>query len=282
MRARWALLVSIALLFVVPSSNTPAATGRYPAGDVALPLPSSMAALGDSITRAYNACGGFADCPDQSWSTGTDPSVKSHYLRLLAVNPAIQGHATNLASSGAKIDDLARQATAAAAINPGYVTILIGANDACASSEEAMTSVADFRARLDDAMRILAADLPKTRLFIASIPDLLRLWEVEHRDRLAQIIWSVGSICPSMLADARSVDADDVARRERVHQRVADYNEQFRQACAAYGPRCRFDGNVVFEHPFVAGEVSSLDAFHPDVTGQAAIAEVTSVVGYDW
>jgi len=145
-----------------------------------------------------------------------------------------------------------------------------------------MTSVADFRARLDAGLAVLSTNLPKTRVFVASIPDLLRLWEVEHRDRLAQVVWYVGSICQSMLDHPTSTDDGDVARRNRVHQRVADFNEQLRDACAAYGRLCRFDGNAVFDHQFTAGEVSSWDAFHPDASGQRLIAELTSADGFDW
>ena len=282
MRVRALLVVALAVALLVTVSVTPRSSARYALGERPLPLPTSMAALGDSITAGYNACGQFEDCPDHSWSTGTAPDVNSHYQRLLAVSPGIEGHATNLARSGAKVDDLARQADEAVAVQPGYVTVLIGANDACTSSENDMTSVADFRTSLDAAFAVLASNLPKTRVFVASIPDLLRLWEVEHRDRLAQLVWYVGSICQSMLDHARSTDAGDVARRERVRQRVADYNEQLREACAGYGPRCRLDGNAVFDHPFTAGEVSSWDAFHPDTAGQRLIAELTSTAGFDW
>src|SRR5688572_28920000 len=76
--------------------------------------PSSMAALGDSITQATNA-GAFGNRPARSWSTGTDTTVQSHYLRLLALEPGINGYGTNLSVSGAQIDDLPGQATAAVA-----------------------------------------------------------------------------------------------------------------------------------------------------------------------
>jgi lysophospholipase L1-like esterase len=239
-----------------------------------------MAALGDSITKAYNACGKFEDCPERSWSTGTD--VDSQYQRLLKISPAISGRASNFAKSGVKVDDLARQATEAVAVAPDYVTILIGANDACTSSEDSMTSVGDFRANLDAGLAVLATNLHRTRVFIASIPDLLRLWEVEHRDRVAQLVWYFAGICQSMLGDARSVDDGSMARRARVRQRVVDYNEQLRAACAAYGPRCRFDDNAVFDQPFTSAQVSSWDNFHPATSGQALIAEVTSRSGFDW
>ena len=73
------------------------------------PLPSSMASLGDSITRAADVCCWYGDHPHESWSTGDNPidGIHSQYERLQAVNPAISGHAYNDAVSGAKASDLA-------------------------------------------------------------------------------------------------------------------------------------------------------------------------------
>ena len=54
--------------------------------------PNSMAATGDSITRAYNTgTVPFSDGPGNSWSTGTRTSVGSHYGRILTAEPAILG-----------------------------------------------------------------------------------------------------------------------------------------------------------------------------------------------
>ena len=52
------------------------------------------------------------------------------------------------------------QATSAVCRAPQYVTILIGANDACTGTEAAMTAVGDFRAQLDAALATLKAGLP--------------------------------------------------------------------------------------------------------------------------
>ena len=60
-----------------------------PAAAEAGPPPNSMASMGDSITRGFNACGWFSDCTSRSFSTGSDTAVNSHYLRIRAVNPAI-------------------------------------------------------------------------------------------------------------------------------------------------------------------------------------------------
>jgi hypothetical protein len=53
------------------------------------PLPSSMAAIGDSITRAYDVCCAYGDHPGQSWSTGyaSYDGIASHYERLKRGQP---------------------------------------------------------------------------------------------------------------------------------------------------------------------------------------------------
>jgi hypothetical protein len=69
------------------------------------PLPASMAAIGDSITRAYDVCCSYGDHPGQSWSTGytSYDGIASHYERIRQLNSAIAGHGYNDAVSGAKM-----------------------------------------------------------------------------------------------------------------------------------------------------------------------------------
>jgi lysophospholipase L1-like esterase len=100
------------------------------------PLPSSMAAIGDSITRAYDVCCAYGDHPGQSWSTGytSYDGIASHYERIRQLNSAITGHASNDAVTGAKMSAAPGQATQAVNQEARYVTILLGANDLCTSS----------------------------------------------------------------------------------------------------------------------------------------------------
>jgi lysophospholipase L1-like esterase len=261
-----------------------AAIGGGAAPAVAAPgnPPSSMAGLGDSITRGFNACGFYVECTSRSWSTGGSSSVQSHYLRILAINPAISGRAFNDARSGAQADDLARQATLAVGQRVDYVTILMGANDACTSSESTMTPVATFRAEVDAALNTLRQGLPGARVFVASIPDVLRLWEVGRGNAWIRFVWSQLNVCQSLLANSGSTGAADAARRARVRQRVVDYNAQLADACRLYGPNCDFDGNAVFDYRFTLAEVSQWDYFHPDTDGQRALARVTYEAGFGW
>ena len=38
---------------------------------------------------------------------------------------------------------------------------------------------------------------------------------------------------------------------------------------------CTFDGNAVFGYQFTRSDVSSLDYFHPSLSGQAKLANIT-------
>ncbi|HEX7186972.1 MAG TPA: GDSL-type esterase/lipase family protein [Actinomycetes bacterium] len=262
MARRILVVLVLAMAAVLPSGAPAQAADR----------PTRMAALGDSITRGFNACGWYVDCPSRSWSTGSYSTVNSHYRRLAVQQPLT---AYNDARSGAKISALAGQVSSAVSQQAQYVTILLGANDACTSTEAGMTTVSDFTARLDTGMDALHAGLPGATVFVSSIPDIKRLWEIGRNSFSARSAWSAFGICQSMLANPRSTTAADIARRDRVRQRVVDYNAALSQACATYAGTCVFDDNAVFTYQFTLSQVSSWDYFHPNTSGQAVLASVT-------
>ncbi|GHJ48633.1 lipoprotein [Catellatospora sp. TT07R-123] len=242
--------------------------------------PDSMASMGDSITRGFNACGWYSDCTARSFSTGNYASVSSHYSRILAKNAAISGKNYNDAKSGAKAADMPGQAATAVSQNAQYVTILIGANDACTSTEASMTSIASYRASIDSALGTLKAGLPNAKVALISVPDVKRLWQVGKDSSSARSTWSLFGICQSLLANPTSTAQADVDRRDRVRQRVIDFNAQLAQACAAYGANCDFDDNAVFNYPFALSQVSTWDYFHPNTSGQAVLAQISYAAGF--
>jgi hypothetical protein len=65
------------------------------------------------------------------------------------------------------------------------VTVLQGANDACTSTEPAVTPAATFRAQLEQAMTTLSTGLPSASIFVARVPDIRRLWQSADRARRA-------------------------------------------------------------------------------------------------
>ncbi len=267
---------------LLPTAAAVAGTTTSAAAAEAGPPPASIAVIGDSISRGFNACGWYSDCTAYSWSTGGNTSVNSHYLRIRAKNGAISGHNYNVAKTGAKSDALPGQAQAAVAQRAAYVTILIGANDACASSEAGMTAVTTFRGRIDTALGTIKAGVPSAQILIVSVPDLKRLWSVGKGSSSARSAWSLFGICKAMLANPTSTSAADTARRDRVRQRVIEYNAQFAAACAGYGPNCRFDGNAAFNYPFALNQLSTWDYFHPNSAGQRVLAQVSYENGFGW
>ncbi|SCL73814.1 GDSL-type esterase/lipase family protein [Micromonospora peucetia] len=246
------------------------------------PPPNSMASLGDSITRGFNACGWYVDCTSRSFSTGDNSTVNSQYLRIRATNAAINGRNHNDARSGAKSADMPGQASTAVSQGVDYVTMLIGANDACTGTEAAMTPVATYRANIDAALDRLKTGLPTARVQLISVPDIHRLWSVGKGSGSARSAWSLFSVCQSMLANPTSTAQADVDRRDRVRQRVVGYNTQLAQACAAYGPNCDFDDNAVFGYPFTLSQLSTWDYFHPNASGQQVLANASYAAGFGW
>ncbi|WP_282697452.1 SGNH/GDSL hydrolase family protein [Streptomyces sp. CC208A] len=233
--------------------------------------PSSVAAVGDSITRAFDACSLLADCPEASWATGTDPAVNSLALRLLGPG-RVAAKSWNLARSGARVAALPEQMARAAAERPDLVTVMIGANDACRPTPAGMTPVAEFRRSFEAALARLRKDAPKAQVYVASVPDLRRLWDTGRASPLVRRVWELG-VCGSMLADPEDLGAAAEKRRTAVRDRVVAYNEVLGEVCAR-DELCRYDGGAVFGFRFDETLLSSWDWFHPSRDGQARLAEL--------
>lgn len=243
-----------------------------PGASASPPLPGSIASIGDSITRATDVCCWYGDHPSQSWSTGGGlfDGISSHYERLRALNPGIYGHNYNDSRAGAKMRDAGAQAQSAAAQQAAYVTILMGANDVCTSSPSTMTSVADFTAQFTVTMNTLAVGLPAgAHVFVSSIPNVYQLWQLLHGNSTARFVWWAAQICQSMLSPFNTEQT-----RQLVLAREQAFNHVLAEVCSRYA-MCRFDDRAVFSYQFSAGQVSTLDYFHPSLSGQATLAGLT-------
>jgi lysophospholipase L1-like esterase len=235
-------------------------------------LPSSIAAIGDSLTQAADVCCWYGDHPANSWSTGNAgwDGISSHYERLRQLNPSITGRSYNNSVSGSRMSDASTQAAKAVGQAADYVTILLGANDLCTPSVESMTPVDTFRAQFQQALAALESGLPKrAHVFVSSIPDVYQLWRIYHASSTAQFVWDVADVCQSLLSPSRTDE-----QRNQVRDRNMAFNTVLQQECAKYS-KCRFDGNAAFGYQFTPGDVSTLDYFHPSLTGQARLAALT-------
>lgn len=282
-RTLLALASAAALLLSGCGLDTPAApqesapvTSVPDAGDPNPEAPTSIAALGDSISRGVNACTTLGECVEANWSTGTNPGVASHFQRLQAAHPGETVTASNFAVSGAKAAGLPAQAAQAAGAAE-YVTILIGANDACDATP---AGAAEFGSYVEESLGLLVAADPDVKILVASVPNLYAVWEAGHDNERALWVWGL-DLCAQMLGDAGSTDAAAEQRRQDVLSLIGEYNVALASACANY-TACRFDGGTVFQSAVGADQVSAIDYFHPSLAGQKALAEALWKAGYDW
>jgi GDSL-like Lipase/Acylhydrolase family len=256
----------VAILAVPASAASPAS----------VMLPGSMAAAGDSITQAFdvNPAGLFQENPAYSWATGTQKTVDSEYQRILAVNPAIKGHEYNDSVPGAMMADLDGQVKTAAAQGAQYLAIEIGADDLCVNTVGDMTPTATFQSEFQQALTDFAAADPAADIFVASIPNIYKVWQDEHNNALAQLVWNVLPLCPDML-DASVTSA----QRQQIVQQEQAYNQVLGAVCAEFS-QCLFDNDAVYNVKFTSGDISSADFFHPSVAGQRELAKVAWLAGF--
>jgi lysophospholipase L1-like esterase len=200
--------------------------------------------------------------------------VYSHYRRLLTAAPQLAGNNHNDARSGAKMADLDGQLSAAATQKAEYVTILMGANDVCTSSISTMTPTATFENQFRTALGAFTAARPHARVFVSSIPDIYRLWFLLHTNWLAVATWKTFGICQSMLSTSNT----EQQRQQVAAQEAAD-NAALQRVCSAF-TQCRWDGYATYSTAFSAQDVSTVDYYHPSVTGQNHLAAVTWAAGY--
>ncbi len=266
-RGRRALAILTASIVLTGSLFTSSAASAAP------PVPVKMAAIGDSITQAAMTCSSLVSCPPNGWATGTTATVNSHFTRLRAAG-ATSLVAFNNAVSGAASGALNAQAITAVSQGAQYVTVQIGANDACTKSVTTMTPTATFKANVTAALTTLSSSAAAPEIFVSSIPNIKRMYELNRSSLSARVAWGLLKICQSMLANPTSNTTADIQRRDAVQQRVTEYNQALAEACAAVA-KCRWDGGVVANYAFARSDISTRDYFHPSTAGQAKLAEIT-------
>lgn len=226
-----------------------------------------IGSLGDSVTTAMNARS-WGDMKESNWSTGTSRGhgVESHYQKLrqiLAQNII----AINVADSGATSVGLEAQVNKLLSHNPDYVTLLIGANDACSWPKDHLEKLKQFEIRIENALLKLINSNPETKILIVPVPDMLHLWKLGTND--CQWIWDLFGICSSLLGSSNS-DSDRLEFKERLD----DLNFVYEKLAAKYSSHVRFDKELA-KYKFEKKDVSRKDCFHPSLEGQNKIAELT-------
>jgi hypothetical protein len=127
-------------------------------------------------------------------------------------------------------------------------------------------------------MNRLSTGLPDARIMVSSVPNIFNLWNVLKGNATARLIWGLGSICQSMLANPTSTSAADNTRRANVQARNVAFNGVLQSVCAQY-IHCRYDGGAAYAINFLASDVGTNDFFHPNTNGQAKAAAAAWTAG---
>ncbi len=233
--------------------------------------PSSIVVLGHSGATGLNSDPRRPgiDVRENSWATGTNPAVKSLYLRILAKNPKIRGHNHNLALDGATVTGLAAQASRISYLEPrpDLVVVQIMDNDIrCDGKDKAY--LADFRRTFISALSTVRRAAPRSQIFVVSQLGRPRTWAkaLTPGERKSFSGWpgpcdflsSSGTIVPARLAYLEAT--------------IRGFEAQLASGCKRVAG-CRYDngafGRVVVRHAYLSSDLG-----HPSVKGHAKAAAV--------
>lgn len=223
--------------------------------------PRSIAALGASTSVGYSATAHSGPQPANSWVTGTNPKVHSIFLRLRQRNGAAE-RAFNAAEPGAGMLLLSVQAGRIPK-TADLVTVDMGTNDVC---DRPATSLADFRFNLKDGLQAIAERAPAARVVVVSIRNELAIWD------------AVKTVPGAHAARSFCTPATTTSGRRALAKAIRVMNHELATACGRQ-PRCRYDGGAAFRIRWARSDVSSVDYFHPSISGQRKIADAVWASG---
>jgi lysophospholipase L1-like esterase len=244
-----------------------------------------LAAIGDSYSQAYSVSPAYPyDHPQFSWVIGTakGEGVLSLLERFQALgdSPVV----VDAATSGRTMADAPRQAAvvvaAAKKLAPGktaYVTFELGTNDLCASPNP-MTDTVDFQVQLRTAILTLRTGLPPgSRILILAVPDFPHFHDITQADSAARanlaLLQNSDRCAPYLGTNGPSSTA-------QADSYLSQYDASLKQMCddidaneAATGHLfCTYNASLLAESDFTIQDLSTVDYFHPSLSGQAKMA----------
>ncbi len=249
------------------------------------PLPALLAAIGDSYSQAYSVSPAYPyDHPQFSWVIGTakGDGVLSLLERFQALgdSPVV----VDAATSGRTMADAPRQAAvvvaAAKKLAPGktaYVTFELGTNDLCASPNP-MTDTVDFQVQLRTAILTLRTGLPPgSRILILAVPDFPHFHDITQADPAARANLALlqnsdrcapylGTNGPSSTAQADSICPSTTPASSRC---ATTSTPTKRPPVTLF---CTYNASLLAESDFTIQDLSTVDYFHPSLSGQAKMA----------
>lgn len=236
-------------------------------------FPNAVVVLGHSGTTGAESdpSSPGSDARRNSWATGDNPAVNSIYTRLLALNPAVAGHQTNLGVDGTNADALDGQVDLALALTPLPDLFMIQEVDndmKCDGTDR--QNYPHFAQSMSAVLARITAKAPKATILLVSSPP----GTVENYGRIVSgfAIGKAGNTgtgpCDLFSPSGEAVPAhwryqDQVIRR---------YQAQLDTVCKRF-PTCRYDGGALYRM-VIAAEDLAHDGMHLSISGhrkQAAL-----------
>ena len=252
------------------TTTAPAST----AGQVSGQYPNAIVVLGHSGATGYDSDpkAPETDARQNSWATGDNPAVDSIYLRLLALNPAVRGHNTNLAVAGTGVNELAGQADQALATKPLPELFLIQSvdNDIRCDGTDA-SNYAPFAATLTDVLKKITVGAPRAKILIVSSP-----WATV--DNYGQVAARLPGPRAANSGTGPCDQFDPSGKPVPAHWRTLEgitlhYLGELKWVCAKF-PTCQYDNDALYHMKITTDDITPSDGAHLTIAGlrkQAAL-----------
>ena len=276
-----------------PSDSQSPLPTPAPTSSASPALPAMLATIGDSYTQAWSVSPTYKrDHPAYSWAVGTakGDGVFSLRERFAALGDKLAGGVVDAATSGKKMSDAARQATeivtAARKLAPGataYVTFELGINDLC---DNPTTDPATLETQLRSAIAILRSGLPNgSRILMLSIPDFSHFYSITQANAKAKAFLSQPAYAQTC---APFLGSDSPLTMAAAQELLATYDATLGQVCdeieatdgTAGKLHCRSNEALLSEKDFTIKDLSTVDYFHPSLSGQGKMAASAWAAGY--
>ncbi len=281
------LLAATTLLSCSSTAGDDKASAQPSASPSALGPPQSETYPNAIVVMGHSGTTGAESDPDSpgtdarenSWATGDNPAVNSIYTRLLALNPAVQGHNTNLGVDGTNTDGLAAQVDQALALDPLPDLFMIQEVDndiRCDGTDR--DNYPHFAQNVTQALtRITEAAPDATVLLVSSPPGT-----VENYGAVAvELPGGKANNTGTGPCDLFSPSGKAVPAHWRYQEKVIlGYQGQLADVCQKF-PSCVYDGGALYRMPVTAEDFAT-NGNHLTIAGHAKQAELEwGVLGLD-
>jgi hypothetical protein len=273
----WLVLPAAAALVLSGCSASDGGSTATSASPSVVPVsseyPNAIVVLGHSGTTGFNSdpSSPDSDARGNSWATGDNPAVNSIYTRLLALNPAVRGHNTNLGIAGTNTYDLGGPVDRALALKPLPDLFMIQEVDndmKCDGTDP--ENYRPFAETMSGLLTKITAKAPKAIILLVSSPPgtVQNYGTVASHLPTAEAANTGTGPCDLFSPSGKAVPA----HWHYAEQVIRAYQARLATVCKQF-PTCIYDGGALYRMVITAQDLAP-DGSHLSIAGlrkQAAL-----------